>query len=495
MLERSHSISEFSKQLDLSAKNSKFTNNTLKIIEELNNGVKQASEEIKEKARDFSNEKLTNEQIKELLKNAEIPTSGRDAITFGTNNLNHEIVEFLHKNNKKMIIEKASNKELELLADANFKQNIRASLDHDAIAHILKRHGVNSVNVKNGEIPITNEDIANYRYIVNNADAILRTLDKYDKEAITAFKQVNGYAVVVEQALNKKNELALKTMFKSKGDYKNNEVYKEFSSTSLDADAKVHHRLSSYSGAKENTTKNPLTDQEELLKTQENPLKTQDLSPLEQAKAEKLAKLKHAITPLKEFGTNYPEFALKPKEALEKLLQERNGQVAGAAYREDLGGIDFVWGNKDYGLEHILKRREKQYKKLGLTREQAKERTDELLKEIPNILQKGFKEEDRPGYAVITLNNSKVILSKFKGDNELKNHYMITSFERDEKVLRELDTIATLSNDYRDGINYSTSNLNENNLTQKPLTDQEDLLKTRKHAKNKRKFKRNHTRS
>ncbi|GAA8309056.1 hypothetical protein BTM369_09830 [Helicobacter pylori] len=327
-----------------------------------------------------------------------------------------------------MIIEKASNKELELLKDANFKhpENIRASLDHDAIAHILKRHGVNSVNVRNGEIPITNEDIANYRYIINNADAILRTLDKYDKEAITAFKQVNGYAVVVEQAINKKNELVLKTMFKSKGDYKNNEVYKEFSSTSLNANAKVRHRLSSYSGATENNTQKPLTDQEDLLKTSENLNETtqeaKNLSPLEQAKAEKLAKLQHAITPLKEFGTNYPEFALKPKEALEKLLQEKNGQVAGAAYREDLGGIDFVWGNKDYGLEHILKRREKQYKKLGLTREQAKERTDELLKEIPNILQKGFKEEDRPGYAVITLNNSKVILSKFKGDNELKNH-------------------------------------------------------------------------
>ncbi len=390
-----------------------------------------------------------------------------------------------------MIIEKASNKELELLKDANFKhpENIRASLDHDAIAHILKRHGVNSVNVRNGEIPITNEDIANYRYIVNNADAILRTLDKYDKEAITAFKQINGYAVVVEQAINKKNELVLKTMYKNNGSYKNNEVYKEFSSTSLDADAKVRHRLSSYSGATENTTQKPLTDQEDLLKTQENPLKTQEnlnettqeaknLSPLEQANAEKLAKLQHAITPLKEFGTNYPEFALKPKEALEKLLQEKNGQVAGTAFREDLGGIDFVWGNKDYGLEHILKRREKQYKKLGLTKEQAEERTDELLKEIPNILQKGFKEEDRPGYAVITLNNSKVILSKFKGDNELKNHYMITSFERDGKVLRELDTIATLSNDYRDGINYSTSNLNEPNPTQKPLTDQEDLLKT-----------------
>nr|WP_280635402.1 DUF3519 domain-containing protein [Helicobacter pylori] len=171
------------------------------------------------------------------------------------------------------------------------------------------------------------------------------------------------------------------------------------------------------------------------------------------------------ITPLKEFGKNYPEFALKPKEALEKLLQEKNGQVAGAAFRDDLGGIDFVWGNKDYGLVHILQKREKQYTKLGLNAEQIKERTNELLKEIPNILQKGFKEEDRPGYAVITLNNSKVILSKFKGDNELKNHYMITSFEVDDKVLRELDTIATLSNDYRDGINYSISNLEPNPTT------------------------------
>ncbi|MGN8514258.1 hypothetical protein ACR9MP_08005 [Helicobacter pylori] len=32
-LERSHTISEFSKNLELSAKNAKFSNNTLKIIE------------------------------------------------------------------------------------------------------------------------------------------------------------------------------------------------------------------------------------------------------------------------------------------------------------------------------------------------------------------------------------------------------------------------------------------------------------------------------
>ncbi|EJB72375.1 hypothetical protein HPHPA14_1090 [Helicobacter pylori Hp A-14] len=229
-----------------------------------------------------------------------------------------------------MIIEKASHKELELLKDANFKQNIRASLDHDAIAHILKRHGVNSVNVRNGEIPITYDDIANYRYIVNNADAILRTLDKYDKEAITAFKQVNGYAVV-EQAINKKNELALKTMYKNNGSYKNNEVYKEFSSTSLDADAKVRHRLSSYSGATENNTPKPLTDQEDLLKNTENlnqtPPKPTNLSPLEQANAEKLAKLESEALASEQEFLKAKEQELKRKEALKKKLEHERGNA------------------------------------------------------------------------------------------------------------------------------------------------------------------------
>ncbi|GAA9890384.1 DUF3519 domain-containing protein [Helicobacter pylori] len=333
MLERSHTISDFSKQLELSAKNSQFSNNTLKIIEELNNGVKQASEEIKEKAFDFSNQKLTNEQIKELLNNAKIPTSGRDAITFGVNNLNPEIVEFLHQNNKKMIIEKASNKELELLKDANFKhpENIRASLDHDAITHILKRHGVNSVNVKNGESPITYEDIANYRYIVNNADAIIRTIDKDDKEAITAFKQINGYAVVVEQAINKKNELVLKTMFKSNGDYKNNDVFKEFSSTSLNANAKVPHGLSSHGGATENITPKPLNSQEDLLKrTELNNETTQEaknLSPLEQANAEKLAKLESERLASEQEFLKAKEQEMQRKAALKKKLEHERGNA------------------------------------------------------------------------------------------------------------------------------------------------------------------------
>ncbi|GAA7332801.1 putative barnase/colicin E5 family endoribonuclease [Helicobacter pylori] len=91
-------------------------------------------------------------------------------------------------------------------------------------------------------------------------------------------------------------------------------------------------------------------------------------------------------------------------------MQEKNGQVAGAAYREDLGGIDFVWGTpktKDsngYGLAHILEKREKQYTRLGLNAEQIKERTDELLKSIPEVIENGTLFKDDLGRVSVELN-------------------------------------------------------------------------------------------
>ncbi|MFA4883747.1 DUF3519 domain-containing protein [Helicobacter pylori] len=188
--------------------------------------------------------------------------------------------------------------------------------------------------------------------------------------------------------------------------------------------------------------------------------------------------LQHATTPLKEFGTNYPEFALKPKEALEKLLQEKNGQVAGAAFRDDLGGIDFVWGKdgKDgYGLVHILEKREKQYTRLGLNAEQIKERTDELVKSIPEVIENGKVLKDDLGRVSVELNNIRVGL-KNTWNNNLNNHFVVTSYERDGKVLRELETRSPLSNDYKDNSNYSALNLNENNSTKESLTSQEPPL-------------------
>uniref|UniRef100_UPI001ABB2B76 DUF3519 domain-containing protein n=2 Tax=Helicobacter pylori TaxID=210 RepID=UPI001ABB2B76 len=186
--------------------------------------------------------------------------------------------------------------------------------------------------------------------------------------------------------------------------------------------------------------------------------------------SKKASDLQHATTPLKEFGTNYPEFALKPKEALEKLLQEKNGQVAGAAYREDLGGIDFVWGNKDYGLEHILKRREEQAISKGLNETEAKEYALNVVKSIPEIIEKGVKVEQN-GRVAIEYQNIRVGLKdNWKGE-KLPNHWIITGYEKTESsgslyahpLMTKSETLPL--------------NSIENNPTQKPLNSQEDLLK------------------
>ncbi len=138
-----------------------------------------------------------------------------------------------------------------------------------------------------------------------------------------------------------------------------------------------------------------------------------------------------------------------------------------------------MWGKdgKDgYGLAHILEKREKQYTRLGLNAEQIKEKTDELLKSIPEVIENGTLFTDDLGRVSVELNNIRVGLKNTWDNNNLNNHFMVTSYERDEKVLRELETKPPLSNDYKDNSNYSALNLNENNLTKESLTSQEPPL-------------------
>ncbi|WQV57616.1 DUF3519 domain-containing protein [Helicobacter pylori] len=236
------------------------------------------------------------------------------------------------------------------------------------------------------------------------------------------------------------------------------------------------HTISEFSKRLELSAKNSKFSNATMRKIEEI---TQGVKSAKESITKQEKALKDAITPLKQFGKNYAEFVLKPKEALEKLLQEKNGQVAGAAFRDDLGGIDFVWGKdgKDgYGLAHILEKREKQYTRLGLNAEQIKERTDELLKSIPEVIENGALFKDDLGRVSVELNHIKVGLKNIWDNNNLNNHFVVTSYERDEKVLRELETKPPLSNDYKDNSNYSALNLNESNPTKESLTSQEPPL-------------------
>ncbi|GAA8951707.1 hypothetical protein HpEKB32_15290 [Helicobacter pylori] len=433
MLERSHTISDFSKQLELSAKNSQFTNNTLKIIEELNNGVKSASEEIKEKATKYE------KALKELqnIDESKLSKEQQQVLKVFKGELDQATIKGIDLNDL-YILEQGSR-------NAGARKILR------------KHYGEESTG------GLTNDELINMSEVIKNGSVLLESFERIKNGFRYGYEwENNGVKLrLVVDDLNNGDKIF---------DFYSDRNFKDF------RDASLHSGNHPYEN---NPTQKPLTSQEDLSKTSENlnenTKEATNLSPLELAKAEKLAKLESAITPLKEFGTNYPEFALKPKEALEKLLQEKNGQVAGAAFRDDLGGIDFVWGNKDYGLEHILKKREKQYTRLGLNAEQIKERTDELLKSIPEVIEKGVLFKDDLGHVSIELNNIRVGLKNTWDDNNLNNHFMVTSYERDEKVLRELETNPPLSNDYKGNSNYSALNLNENNLTTSALNTQESL--------------------
>ncbi|RVY68732.1 DUF3519 domain-containing protein, partial [Helicobacter pylori] len=131
-----------------------------------------------------------------------------------------------------------------------------------------------------------------------------------------------------------------------------------------------------------------------------------------------------------EWGHNYSEFKNDGLGAINKLLETKKGFVAGAFYKEGLGDIDLVWGNKDYGLEHILKRREKQALNNGINEAEAKDYAMSVVKTIPEIIEKGNAITDNNGRMAIEYQNIRVSLKDNRKGEKLPNHWVITGYEK-----------------------------------------------------------------
>ena len=56
------------------------------------------------------------------------------------------------------------------------------------------------------------------------------------------------------------------------------------------------------------------------------------------------------------FGAIYDKFRGKAKEAIEFLSRIRSGEAVGALHHKDIGEISIVWGNRNAGLEKILRK-------------------------------------------------------------------------------------------------------------------------------------------
>ncbi|GHQ31977.1 hypothetical protein VN0348_10500 [Helicobacter pylori] len=284
-LERSHSISDFSKQLELSAKNSKFSNNTLKIIEELNNGVKQASEEIKEKATKYE------KALQELQKIDESTLSKEQ----------QQVLKVFRGELDQTVIKGIDLNDLYILDQGSRNAGARK---------ILRKHyGEENTG------GLTNDELINMSEVIKNGSVLLESFERLKNGFRYAYEwENNGVKLrLVVDDLNKGNKIF---------DFYSDRNFTDFRGASL------HSGNHPY---EPNPTQKLLTDQEDLLKNTENlnetPQNATNLSPLEQAKAEKLAKLEsERLESEKEF-LKAKEQEKERKAALKKKLEHERGNA------------------------------------------------------------------------------------------------------------------------------------------------------------------------
>ncbi|WP_157819912.1 DUF3519 domain-containing protein, partial [Helicobacter pylori] len=310
-LERSHSISEFSKNLELSAKNAKFSNNTLKIIEELNNGVKSASEEIKENLK-------TSNLVKSIREQDTRPFEVIEDKEAFFKDLNQNLKDNATPLPKGMSIEE-------------FKQSLESVENKDRFLEHLKTRENNpeerlaSLNLVE---PILREP--HIEIFIKDKDGAIAK-----KEYVKAFKDENKTRLYM--LITQDNDTILRTFITDTPErYVRNHVRDAdiiHSFIQPNRTAKSDNALSDVVVYGENTTQKDLTSQEDLLKTSENlnenTLKTTQtpLSPLEQANAEKLAKLESEKLESEQEFLKAKEQEAKRKEALKKKLEHERGNA------------------------------------------------------------------------------------------------------------------------------------------------------------------------
>ncbi|WP_244756989.1 DUF3519 domain-containing protein, partial [Helicobacter pylori] len=308
-LERSHTISDFSKNLELSAKNSKFTNNTLKIIEELNNGVKQASEEIKEATKPSNLVKSLREQ---------------DARPFEVIEDKEAFFKDLNKNleDNATLLPKGMSVE-------EFKQTLESVENKDRFLEHLETRDNSQDRLKFLSLiePIIREP--HIEIFIKDKDGTIK------KEYIKAFKDENNTRLYM--LITQDNDTILRTFIPDtperymRSHVRDADIIHSF--IQPNRTAKSDNALSDVVVYGENTTQKPLTDQEDLLKTSENLNQTTQkttqtpLSPLEQANAEKLAKLESERLESEQEFLKAQARERERKAALKRKLEHERGNA------------------------------------------------------------------------------------------------------------------------------------------------------------------------
>ncbi|EPF0827786.1 PBECR2 nuclease fold domain-containing protein, partial [Campylobacter upsaliensis] len=158
------------------------------------------------------------------------------------------------------------------------------------------------------------------------------------------------------------------------------------------------------------------------------------------------------IKPLEEFGTNYAEFYKDGKGAVEKLLAEKQGQVAGAFYKEGLGEIDLVWGDENFGLRHIIDKHGDEF--------------EDIAAELDEIIAKGVLEKGEHRYFIKHNDYKGMIALDYKGKES--NAWILTLY-KDKSALNpayqhQIKHNTNTSSETRANGEFENSNIKNANL-------------------------------
>ncbi|GAA9983700.1 hypothetical protein VN0985_06600 [Helicobacter pylori] len=186
-----------------------------------------------------------------------------------------------------------------------------------------KKHGAKKILIRNYGVEktggLTNEELLNMGEVIKNGNMLLESFEKRNNGVRYAYEwENNGVKLrLVVDDLENKNKIFDFYSDRNFTDYKGVSRLPEITlNASKNTDGKI-------------INKKPLTSQEDLLKTQENaPKSTQaPLSPLEQANAEKLAKLEsERLESEKEFS-RLKEQEIARKATLKKKLEHERGNA------------------------------------------------------------------------------------------------------------------------------------------------------------------------
>lgn len=124
------------------------------------------------------------------------------------------------------------------------------------------------------------------------------------------------------------------------------------------------------------------------------------------------------------FGNIYDQFKGKIKEALDFIMEHKDGDLLGVFHRSDVGDIDLVWGDDKGGFAHIINKHVGEGKSFA--------NAEDAIRDIDNIIKNGDIDFENGDKIVFIKDGKKVTIRKNireKGKKIADKNWVLTAYD------------------------------------------------------------------